>query len=251
MRKIINIYLVFLVSLVAHNAFGYTAQDCIKCHVHDNSESRLKISLDEFKGSIHHQENIDCLECHSHVEDKTHQTLTVPWDVDCSSCHDQENRHGTNTATEPKPQCYSCHTKHSIRAIDDVSSSVHQTQLGKTCMTCHPVESGKTGFLSFLPSFQIASHNKQDFSLSYKMTNCIGCHQGKASHGNDGEIDDQNCYTCHLLENGQSALWGYAHPNADLKKQPDVFAAAIFYMIFIGVLLCGGFGLYFKKAGLK
>jgi hypothetical protein len=174
------------------------------------------------------------------VEDDGHQTERGSGAVDCSQCHDQENRHGMKSGTQQAPQCYGCHTKHSILEKDNASSSVHPGNLKETCKSCHALECGEADYLSWLPSVQIATHGKQDFSQRYEDTNCMGCHQGMAAHGEEGPINDQNCYVCHLPGMGKAGLWGYAHPRADPKKQPEIHSAAWIQQIALLILIWGG-----------
>ena len=97
-------------------------------------------------------------------------------------------------------------------------------QLKITCRSCHPVECGQTGYLSLLPSLQIRSHKKQNFSRDYSRFDCIGCHQGKAAHGEEEIINQQDCHKCHQSAPGKSSLMGYIHPQADSRNQPGIFA---------------------------
>jgi hypothetical protein len=136
---------------------------------------------------------------------------------------------------------------HGILEKENALSSVYPENLKETCKKCHPVECGQTDYLSWLPSIQIASHKKQDFSRAYEKGNCLGCHQGMAAHGEEEPINDQGCYTCHLYQKGQSRLWGYIHPRADFKKRPTIFVAAIISLLFLGFLLWGGFRFYIRK----
>jgi hypothetical protein len=125
--------------------------------------------------------------------------------VDCGICHEQENLHGASSKKNKKPECYSCHTRHSILPKSNKSSSVHKTQFKNTCGECHTVEWGEQGYLGWYTSVRIKSHKKQDFSKDFEETNCIGCHQGMAIHGNPDVVNDETCYRCHM-NNNQNAL---------------------------------------------
>jgi hypothetical protein len=149
--------------------------------------------------------------------------------------------------SDNRPRCHSCHTSHGILERDNPASAVHPDSLKETCKVCHPLESGEVDYMSWLPSLQIASHGKQDFSRAYERTNCIGCHQGMAAHGEEEKLDDQPCYKCHLPQEGQAGLWGYVHPRADIEKQPDTHMAAGVYQIALMVLLLGGIGFFVKR----
>lgn len=246
MKKLFLFCLAFLICLSGHDAWAYTREDCAKCHEKGSTDSTLTLSIEEFEASIHGRE-ITCQDCHTGVKDEDHQTKKGYGTVDCSQCHDQQNRHALHSKSENRPHCYSCHTKHGILEKDNASSSVYPERLKETCRGCHAFECGEVDYLSWLPSLQIASHRKQDFSQAYERTNCIGCHQGLAAHGEEGQLNDHDCYKCHLPKKGQAGLWGYIHPRADYDKQPGVFAAATIYQFFAVVLLWGAFGFYIKR----
>lgn len=217
-------------------ATAYTPGDCIECHRTGSDESGLHISVEEYEASVHGSE-ITCLDCHTGVVDDTHQSTEGSGAVDCSACHEQENRHGLSGPEEQRPRCHDCHTRHNMLSKTDPASAVHPDHLAVTCAGCHPAASGKTDFFSWAPSFQIASHNKADFATAYEKDNCLGCHQGAAAHGESEPINEQDCYKCHLSPEAAGAMWGYMHPRPDVDTQPTVFAAAWVYMVFVGLFL--------------
>jgi hypothetical protein len=128
-----------------------------------------------------------------------------------------------------------------MHSKDDPQSSVHPDRLQQTCRTCHPVQSGPPDYFSWFTSIRIASPPKQDFSLVYTRENCLGCHQGKAAHGEEAFLNDQNCHICHLDDDGRNQLLGVMHPDATLNTQPGVFAAAFTYQLALAVMVWGGF----------
>jgi hypothetical protein len=213
-------------------ATAYTNEDCIACHRTGSEESDLHMAIDAFEASVHGQE-ITCQDCHSAVVDDEHQNVEGSGAVDCNECHEQENQHGLNGSEKQRPQCHDCHTRHNMLPKADPASSVNPAQLPNTCAGCHPAASGKTDYFSWFPSFQIASHNKGDFATQYSNENCIGCHQGAAVHGGSQPVDDQDCYKCHFTPEKEGAMWGYAHPQAEIDTQPTVFAAASIYQVFV------------------
>jgi hypothetical protein len=250
MRHIVRFILIVLIFTVAQAAFAYTAQECIDCHRTGSTESKLHISIDELNASIHAEE-AGCQDCHTLVENEDHTTTPGSGAVDCSSCHEQQNRHGWGSDSGTRPRCYSCHTRHGMRAKDDPHSPVYSQRLKETCQSCHPRECGQTDYLSWLPSLQVASHSKQDFSQDYSRTNCLGCHQGRAAHGSQEPIDDQTCFTCHVSPDGQNKLLGYIHSKADARRQPGVMAAATIYQVVMGVLVLGGFAFFIGKLSTR
>ena len=246
MKTFLLILITIPIYLSGAVAWGYTQEDCVGCHQDGSTKSAFHLSVETFESSIHGREELGCRDCHSGVTDASHERSKGSGAVQCLDCHAQENRHGLGSEKGDRPQCHSCHTRHHILEKDNDSSSVHPDRLTDTCRICHPTECGERDALSWLPSLQIASHNKQDFSRAYEETNCIGCHQGAAAHGEEDPLDDQDCYQCHLPREGQG-LWGYVHPRADLNQQPGIFGAGILYLVVIAVLLAGGLRFFIKR----
>ncbi len=209
---------------------AYTDEACIECHRTGSEESDLHMDVDAYQASIHGQEETTCQDCHSGVVDEDHQSEEGSGAVDCSACHEQENRHGPEDAPL---QCHECHTTHDIRAKTDPASAVHPDRLPITCGECHPTTVGARDYFSWFPSFQIASHAKGDFGSAYAEDNCLGCHQGAGAHGETEPINDQTCYKCHYDQDKAGAVWGEMHPVADRQTQPVIFAAASLYQVFI------------------
>lgn len=224
---------------------GYTEEDCIQCHRTGSEESDLHISIEEFKASVHSEE-ATCQDCHTGVTDDEHQSVEGSGATDCSACHEQENSHGMKAQGKDPVQCQDCHTRHNILAKSDPASSVHPDRLAATCGECHPVASGKSNYFSWFPGFQVASHNKADFSAAYDKENCLGCHQGAGAHGETEPINDENCFKCHSSEM-DGAMWGSMHPDANRQSQPAVFAVGVVYQVFIGILLIMIVGMFFRK----
>lgn len=231
-------------------AWAYTAEDCIKCHEEGSSKSMLHISIKEFKASIHGEETV-CEDCHTSVKSEDHERRKGSGAVDCRECHEEENRHGLQSEGGRRPQCYSCHTRHSILEKDNPTSSIHPKRLKETCKICHKRECGEINYLSRLPSLQIASHKKEDFSKTFERTNCVGCHQGMAAHGEENQLNDEDCHKCHLTTAGQSRLMGYIHPTADREEQPETFAVAVVYQVVAVILLWGGLRFYVRRFSRK
>ena len=247
MKKLLFICVAFLIGLTGDHVLGYTTDDCVKCHGEGSKESALYISMETFEASVHGREKMACRDCHKGVIDNSHKKVKGSGGVDCNACHDQENRHGSKSKDEDWPQCHSCHSRHGILEKDNPSSSVHPARLKETCKRCHPLECGEVGYLSWFPSLKMRTHGKQDFSQTYKRSNCVGCHQAMASHGDDIRLNEQNCFKCHLPNSKHPGLWGYIHPKADSKKQPGIFAAGVIYQIMLVLLLCGGVAFWIKK----
>lgn len=215
-----------------------TIQECMKCHWERGKSSGPSISLEEYRSSVHGKILV-CTDCHTQIELEMHGRVKGDATVNCRHCHGQENMHGLQSGGRNRPKCYSCHTRHRIYNKENEASSIHRSQFGKTCGQCHPVECGKRNYLSWLPSIRIVSHSKQDYFRNYDKRNCIGCHQGKAVHGEKGLINQEECYKCHSAMVNREVM-GYIHANANLKRQPVVFAAGLIYLIFFLLLFWWG-----------
>ncbi len=228
-------------------ARAYSTEQCIDCHAEGGDGSVLHIAVKEFEESVHGRGSMTCQDCHRGVKDDSHRRATGGGAVDCGQCHEQVNRHGKKTASNTRPQCWSCHTGHRILEKDDTSSSVYPGNLRETCRACHPVESGRAGYLAWFPSVRVRSHPKQDFSGFNDRANCLGCHQGEAAHGESGNINGQACYRCHLTPEGRGALLGHIHPKAVLREQPAPYAAAVLYQLSLALLCWGGFKFFIHR----
>ena len=131
----------------------YTDQDCLLCHgkpnisqtTRDGSVRFLFVDPEEWSQDVHQKGNMVCADCHIHATPFLHFREGFI-DVDCASCHPEEaeeyqkNIHFNYTpvsANKELPLCYHCHTKHHILRHDDPSSSIHETNIGKTCGGCH------------------------------------------------------------------------------------------------------------------
>jgi hypothetical protein len=235
-----------LILIAANVGLAYESEECIGCHNLQSTKSRLAINVDSFSKSVH-GEGTDCGDCHTQVEDESHTQSPGSGVVDCTQCHDQENRHGLNSTTGNRPQCSACHTRHRILPKNDPEASIHPNHLQQTCGQCHPAQSGQSGYLSWLPAIKIATHPKADLSGDFKESNCIGCHQGAAAHGEIDLISEANCHRCHLSANGQGALLGFIHPRADLNRQPAVFFVGVLYQLVMLALFGGGILFFIRK----
>ncbi len=238
MKRQILFHAAMLLWLLPFNARAYTMEECVACHGEGSRESTLHMSFEDFQHSAHGGELV-CEDCHTGVMDASHEKIEGSGAVDCNECHDQENRHGLSGEPEDRPQCYSCHGKHTILGSENPASAIYRDNLPETCRGCHPVECGATGYLAWLPSLQIRSHKKQDFSRDYGKDNCVGCHQGPAAHGEEEALDEQDCQRCHLNPEEKVAVMGTIHPESDFGKQPVVFISGILYQALILMLLWG------------
>jgi hypothetical protein len=238
-RTLMSGLLLLAVVCIPIAGLAYDMAECIDCHDLSASESRLTMDAAAFEKSVH-AESAECTDCHTEIVDESHTTTPGSGAVDCGVCHDQENRHGFGGLGENRPDCYHCHTRHTIRSIHDPAATIHPDHLEQTCAACHPTQSGQVGYFSWLPSLKIATHPKADLSGRFNMDNCLGCHQGRASHGGAEPVSDDNCDQCHLTADGRNPMLGVMHPEADPATQAGVFSVAVVYQIVIGMLVVGG-----------
>ncbi len=205
-----------LVFLSVSDCWAYNNAQCIRCHRQGSRKSDLFIPVGAFKASAHG--GMDCVDCHTEVKDEAHMSAKRAAAVNCGQCHEQKNLHGMRETGRSVVQCYECHTKHAILPKSNPNSSIYPARLKKTCAGCHPVETGKTGYLAWLLTLQIKWHKKADFSKAYSRYDCVGCHQGQAAHGELRAVDAQTCGVCHLPKKGRAPLWITIHPRASLTK---------------------------------
>lgn len=227
------------------SVWAYTDQECINCHREESRGSLLHVSINQYKNSIHGEE-LGCKDCHVGVKNETHETTPGAGAVDCNACHDEKNRHGAGSGSGNLPQCYSCHTKHHILPPSTAESSVNPKNLSTTCGSCHPVQTRAIDSFSVFATFRVSSHKKEDFAGDFATSDCLGCHQGKAAHGEKEPIYEHDCYRCHLRGDGTVPLWGYIHPQAQIHHRPKMMATAILYLIAVITLLIAGF-VYFTQ----
>ena len=245
-----HLHIVFTITLLTaaalmihRTAQAYEVDDCVRCHDSAGTESRLHISVNDFNSSAHGKETT-CLGCHLNVVDDSHAQAPGSGSVECGQCHNPLNRHGMGAEDGNRPRCFHCHTKHTILGKSDPRSSIHSRNLKESCRSCHPAPCGQTSFFSWLPSLKVASHPKQDFSQSYSAYNCIGCHQGRAAHGEEDPLSDELCSVCHTPIAAKAALAGYVHAASPAGKRPVSFAAGLISMAALAFLAWGGLRYY-------
>jgi NAD-dependent SIR2 family protein deacetylase len=221
--------------------WAYTTEECLGCHGTGNPKTSKQLSGSEFLKSVHGQ-NVSCQECHLGIRDQDHQQIKGSGRVDCRACHEQENRHGLSALRKGSllPTCQTCHTRHGILKKENPASTVNPENLTETCRGCHPRECGERDYWTYLPSLQVASHAKQDFSRLYRKSNCLGCHQGQAAHGEEQPLNSQTCSKCHGDLGKKASFLGTIHPPADLKTHPAFLASMVMDQALLILLGLGG-----------
>jgi cytochrome b subunit of formate dehydrogenase/uncharacterized protein with PIN domain len=150
------------------------AETCGKtCHTEqletyaDSIHGKTVLEKHDVKGAV-------CTDCHtSHNITSSSDTPFMQAITDrCGSCHKENLKtymgtyHGqiSTLGYTYTAKCYNCHGSHKIAKADDPKSTVHPTNLLKTCQTCH---SGKkdlalapVGFASYQPHGHSGDFNK-------------------------------------------------------------------------------------------
>ncbi len=203
-------------------------QDCLNCHgkpdisqiMSDGKVRSLYVDPDEWTRDVHYQGKLTCLHCHTNANPFLHFREGFI-DVDCARCHPEEaeeyqkNIHLTFTTITPGkelPLCYHCHTKHNILLHDDPSSSVHESNIGDTCGTCHPEVMVK-GILEGTSVGKISGHRKGDIAEKFDMSICISCHYKDSAHGAKRVYKDF-CTRCHDVRSKGNIVMGPTHLDA-------------------------------------
>lgn len=244
---VIGMWMVFCMAMITP-AWAYTDNDCIQCHGQAGDDATPSIDLAAYEASFH-TEQAGCTDCHTRVVDDTHMKAKGAGAVDCSICHDQINRHGAKGQPEQRPQCATCHTRHAIQPPDDPASTVHPGNFAQTCGRCHADKFQRSSAMAWLPGLQVATHHKADLSYAYSRQDCLGCHQGRAVHGESGPINAADCFRCHMAEDGSHALMGVVHPRAG-GQWPIVWGGLV-YLAAGMALLVGGIGFFVQKFSEK
>ena len=205
-----------------------TNDDCLACHQKEGMTAQiggqpvsLTINQDKFSASVHGEEQLACVDCHTNITSFPHPEVTASSPRDFS--------------LEMYPTCQQCHNEQYQKVLD----SVHQTALaaGNTnaavCTDCHN------------PHTQTRLTNKDtgELLLGAKLVipqTCAKCHSTiyaeykESVHGSalsqEGNKDVPTCIDCHGVHNIQNPttssfrnstpyLCAKCHTNDTLMKQ--------------------------------
>jgi hypothetical protein len=198
---------------------------CLGCHQEETLSKEdaqgRKVSLyvpeADFKRSVHG--TFSCTDCHKQIRDDSHaaggkQAPKVP---DCGVCHEKiakEYRQSLHAKAivkgkERAAHCYDCHGAHNVYAPKDPKSTVHLSNIDKTCNRCHSdkvlvkehaLGSGPTPGELF----------KGSVHAQTGAVTCVSCH---GSHNLRGEIDPQSL----IFRSNVPQTCGACHP--DITKE--------------------------------
>ena len=216
----------FILQPIFPQETNYSDQDCLKCHgkpnlsqiTQDGSNRSLYVNPEEWSQDVHHLGKMTCTDCHIYANPYLHFREGFI-DVDCARCHPEEeeeyqkNIHLTFTAPSPGkelPLCYHCHTKHHVLPYDDVSSSVHENNIGETCGTCHPEVMTK-GVFKGASLGKVSGHRKGDMTEKFDMQVCIRCHYSDSAHGAKRPLYKDFCSRCHDIRSKGNIMTGPLH----------------------------------------
>jgi len=258
LKKYISIFFVLLIFFSNHShsqTYSYTDQECLFCHGKPNisqitSSGKVRslfVNPDEWSQDIHHKSKMVCVDCHINSNPYLHFREGFI-DVDCARCHPEEeeeyqkNIHLTFTTITPGkelPLCYHCHTKHHILLHDDPSSSIHEENVGKTCIECHPEVMVK-GILKGTSLGKISGHRKGDLSESFDMMVCINCHYNDSAHGAK-RIYKDFCSRCHDVRSKGDLVMGPTHLDSKRWIGLNYMGGGFVILLFIGTFFFIGY----------
>jgi hypothetical protein len=210
---------------------GEQAQVCIDCHGDQDGSPKL---IAAWQDSIHAEQGVDCMSCHSIVDDDSWDEFTCPGSTipvathptpkDCSACHEQ-------AVTE------FARSKHGATAMIFFSKSFDRTVFEPTIATKHGCQECH-GIGHFWPDQSVgecdACHPKHSFDVAVARdpNSCSECHIGpdhphieiylESKHGNIYSsrghewdwnypvdelvpFDSPTCSTCHMGKVGELA----------------------------------------------
>ncbi len=131
-------------------------EDCLACHDRPNLNHEfpsgeiwsLYVDPEDFAASVHAQEELTCVDCHTNISDYPHDPLQVNTQrfyqleqyQSCRECHDEvyekslDSMHAEELAggNWNAPICTDCHSAHAT-----VSPNEPRTKIPETCSKCH------------------------------------------------------------------------------------------------------------------
>jgi predicted CXXCH cytochrome family protein len=196
---------------------------CMKCHgdeaVHKMvGDERVSLFVDSriLPNSVH--KNIQCIKCHTEVNEHLARPCSTNKPVDCSSCHaevfDKYFQSGHGQAhyrnVENAPYCTDCHGTHETKSRYDDTSPVYRTSIPALCGECHR-ENGKAprsadlkevnAFADYSLSVHGQGLTNKGLTVSAVCTDCHSTHLMLKESNEKSSIYPANvqatCGTCH------------------------------------------------------
>jgi len=227
-------------------------QSCLECHRDAGLKrltaagelSSLYVNPEKWQTDVHRNKGIKCVDCHVGMTPFSHPKEGAV-NVACGRCHpeaieqNQLNIHNTfvGIADKSLPECYDCHSKHSVKTKDDPDATINPENLGKTCYSCHQELRPKV-FMGLLPTQVILGHRKCDVNDNFDLSLCLNCHAG-AGHGPLAGYPEY-CNRCHNIGK-KPGLFSRTHPVSSSGARPLGFltvnmSLGLDLIIIVGVL---------------
>jgi len=218
-RLIIKTVSVFILALAP--IYAQENSDCMDCHEDETLIATVNghkvsayVDLDTFDNSIHG--DLQCVECHSDLEDTDFPHEEDVSTVECMDCHgdvDDELTAGPHgkwpeEKGAPSAACVTCHGKHNILEPDNAKSPVNPRNVNGLCKRCHEEEN------------KVYDHSIHAVTQGDRPNAaCTDCHQGHSMTRPETEkLELQVCGKCHKKEVEQQSR--SVHARAALKGDP-------------------------------
>lgn len=199
-------------------------EECFFCHDDPEAskedewgqEVSLYVDAAVFKASVHGE--MGCTMCHADIEELPHEEGLEP--VMCGACHFdeaelyEESLHGISVEQNDPlaPNCWDCHGKHDIRALDDPASNTNPINIPRMCGACHaenaPVaQSRNIEQHDILLHYEQSIHGegilKKGLTVTAVCTSCHTAHHVLPHTDPESTIHRDNvvgtCLQCHAL----------------------------------------------------
>jgi hypothetical protein len=208
-----------LVFLFSSPVFSASDEDCLACHGDQGLKSEkgqsVFVDKEKFSSSVHGQAGISCLECHSDLKTVKDFPHPAPLStVDCSGCHGDSFKQLAGSVHDPAlnkgraiiVSCKDCHGTHSIRAKDDIESTVFPLNLPQTCEHCHLEKVITARGVEFIRQYEKSIHfqalQKSGLTVSADCGDCHGAHAIRKVNDTTSQVSRKNiirtCGRCHV-----------------------------------------------------
>jgi len=258
---------------------GLTGGQCVACHCREegfefidaNGEGRsLYVDDGEFRASVHGQ--FDCEGCHWEVMTEKQrpkppdgQVVSEEWLQEfiapypergrrvlriCASCHRSQaevyagsiHAKAVREGIEEAPVCVDCHGTHTIRAEDDLESSVGAANVPATCAHCHADATRMARAnvtTATVTSYEESFHGKKSNLGGRRAAVCSSCHGAHeilAPSDPHSRLSKQNrvatCAECHEGASEEFAF-SFTHALETREEKPIMFYLKWFYRLAI------------------
>lgn len=227
-------------------------RECLRCHRDpslgqaqpDGQVRALYVDPEGWKADIHYKKGFTCVDCHTDASPYAHPVGGFE-KADCSACHSEDcetfertiHASLSSTGAPHVSGCYECHTRHSVRSVDDPEASIAEKRIVGTCSSCHPEETASRSWINRLTFFRVSGHRKENISGAYDMGQCIHCHFQDGAHGQPDALAEQ-CAVCHTQEKGINAIFSRSVHAATVLGSGGLLTGlkALYGLIVVGLL---------------